>query len=127
MHCCLLEWPAGFVINTLTRNRYIALVDGLHIIALPDSCADHVNEKHVDGSGVATIARFSIYIFVTHKNLGVKISANITAQLVLGLAFIFSTGMPINLWLGRLNSLSDAALPMATSPPSLQIPQRTRK
>lgn len=114
---------AGFVINTLTRNRYIALVTAfISLLCLTAVLITLTRSMLI--SGVATIALFSIYIFVTHKNLRVKISANITAQLVLGLVFIFSTGMDQS-WLGRLNSLSDAALPMATAPISSNTPENT--
>lgn len=97
----------GFVVSTLARDRRITIVGAL--VAMLCMAAVLITfTRSMLISALLVMLLFSLYAFFAHKNLRVKLSANLATQGVFGVAFIFSTGMD-QVWLGRLSLLSGAA------------------
>ncbi|MGY2292946.1 O-antigen ligase family protein [Pseudomonas sp. SDO528_S397] len=107
---------AGFVISTLVRHRRITVAAAvLSLLCLAAILITFTRSMLI--SAILVIFLFSLYLCFNNKKQRRKLSANLLVQAIFGLTFIFSTGID-HIWLGRLNSLSEAALSRNTMQPA---------
>lgn len=103
----------GYVVGTLTPDRRVAWISGL--ISLLCTAAVLITfTRSMLISAFLVIGLFALYTFFARRHLWLKVVSGIVIQALFCLVFIFATGMQ-DVWLGRMNSLANTALPIATS------------
>ena len=103
----------GYVVGILTPDRRVAWVSGM--ISLLCTAAVLITfTRSMLISALLVIGVFAIYTFFARKRLRLKVISGLFIQALFSLVFIFATGME-DVWLGRMNSLANTALPIATS------------
>ncbi|MBN2974886.1 ligase [Pseudomonas fluorescens] len=108
-----LGMVVGYVVCTLTPDRRVALISSfISLLCMAAVLITFTRSMLI--SALLVIGLFALYTFFAHKRLRLKVASSIGIQTLFGLAFIFATGMQ-DVWLGRLNSLAQTALPIATS------------
>ena len=108
-----LGMVVGYVVSSSIPDRRIVLVSSfMSLLCMAAVLITFTRSMLI--SGLLCIGLFSLYTFFAHKRLRLKVALSIVTQALFGLAFIFATGME-DIWLGRMNSLAQTALPIATS------------
>ncbi|WP_338724699.1 O-antigen ligase family protein [Pseudomonas tolaasii] len=108
-----LGMVAGYVVSTCTPKRKMVLAGSfLSLLCMAAVLITFTRSMLI--SGLFVIGLFSLYTFFTRKHLRLKVLSSLVVQGVFAIAFIFGTGMQ-DVWLGRLNQLTQTALPIATS------------
>ena len=104
-----LGMVVGYVVCTLTPDRRVALIGSfMSLLCMAAVLITFTRSMLI--SALLVIGLFALYTFFAHKRLRLKVASSIGIQTLFGLSFIFTTGMQ-DVWLGRMNSLAQTALP----------------
>lgn len=99
---------AGFVTCILTRNKYItAIAATMSLLCMTAVLITFTRSMLL--SALLVILLFSSFIFLFRKNLRKKLSTSIVTLGLVGLVFIFSTGMQ-QIWFGRMSLLIESGI-----------------